>query len=261
LKGTELSFGLGVYPDMFEQSILLDAEAGKKVGALFASVSAQIAGIGVLVLIPLIYTETLPLARLPFTLPMPVSQPAQPPVENVKPSANASRPNVFHAPFRIPTSPASSPAPSQTIGVDLNAPLVSGAFSAPATLADFGLQLLQTERPAPAPPVSTPLASPKPSVAEPLKVSSELQAAKILNKILPQYPALARQARISGTVKLMGIIAKDGTVQKLQVISGHPLLQRAALDAVSQWRYQPTILDGQPVEVIAPIDVIFTLSE
>jgi protein TonB len=246
---------------MFEQSILVDGDAGKRTGALFASVSAQIAGIGVLVLIPLIYTETLPVARLPFTLPMPVSEPAPPSVENVKPSATASRPNVFHVPFRMPTSPASSAASPQTIGVDVNAPLVSGVFSATATLADFGLQLMQAEHPSPPQSLNAPVASPKPSVAEPLKVSSELQAARILKKILPQYPALARQARISGTVRLMGIIAKDGTVQKLQVLSGHPLLQKAALDAVSQWRYQPTILDGQPVEVIAPIDVIFTLSQ
>ena len=245
---------------MFEQSILVDGDAGKKTGALFASVSAQIAGVGVLVLIPLIYTETLPVARLPFTLPMPVSEPAPPSVENVKPSATAPRPNVFHAPFRIPASPAST-LPSVETAIDPNAPSVSGVLGASTVLADFGLQLMQAEHPSPPQSLNTPVASPKPSVAEPLKVSSELQAAKILKKILPQYPALARQARISGTVKLMGIIAKDGTVQKLQVLSGHPLLQKAALDAVGQWRYQPTILDGQPVEVIAPIDVIFTLSQ
>jgi protein TonB len=66
--------------------------------------------------------------------------------------------------------------------------------------------------------------------------------------------------RISGTVQLLGIIAKDGTIQKLQVLSGHPLLRQAAIDAVSQWVYRPTILNGQPVEVEAPIDVIFNLS-
>ncbi|MBV8846017.1 MAG: energy transducer TonB [Bryobacterales bacterium] len=109
-------------------------------------------------------------------------------------------------------------------------------------------------------PMRPTVAPTKPPAAEPLQVSSEIQSAKIIRKVVPVYPPLARQARISGTVKLMGIIAKDGTVQKLQVISGHPLLQKAALDAVSQWLYQPTILDGQPVEVIAPIDVLFTIS-
>lgn len=68
-------------------------------------------------------------------------------------------------------------------------------------------------------------------------------------------------ARISGTVRLQGIIGKDGSIQQLQVLSGPPLLVQAALDAVRQWRYQPTLLNGEPVEVISPIDVIFTLSQ
>jgi protein TonB len=81
-----------------------------------------------------------------------------------------------------------------------------------------------------------------------------------MNRIQPQYPPLARQARVSGTVKLHAIIAKDGTVQELQVISGHPLLIQAALDAVRQWRYRPTLLNTEPVEVDTTIDVIFTLN-
>jgi protein TonB len=87
-----------------------------------------------------------------------------------------------------------------------------------------------------------------------------VQSAKLLKQVVPMYPQPARQLRISGTVHLLGIIAKDGTIQKLQVLSGHPMLRQAALDAVSLWVYRPTILNGQPVEVEAPIDVIFTLS-
>ena len=75
------------------------------------------------------------------------------------------------------------------------------------------------------------------------------------------YPPLARQTRISGTVKLHAIIGKDGTVQQLQVVSGHPLLVQSALDAVRQWRYQPTLLNGEPVEVDTEIDVIFSLAQ
>jgi protein TonB len=67
-------------------------------------------------------------------------------------------------------------------------------------------------------------------------------------------------ARISGTVRLTGIIGKDGVIQQLQVIDGPPLLVQAAVDAVRQWVYRPTLLSSKPVEVIAPIDVIFTLS-
>ncbi|HLJ18216.1 MAG TPA: energy transducer TonB [Bryobacteraceae bacterium] len=72
---------------------------------------------------------------------------------------------------------------------------------------------------------------------------------------------MARAARISGIVKLVGVIAKDDTIQQLQVVSGHPLLVRAALDAVRLWVYRPTLLNGAAVEVIAPIEVVFTLGE
>jgi protein TonB len=245
---------------MFEQSILLDGDTAKKTRVFFASVSAQIAAVCVLLLIPLIYTETLPVIQLPFTLPMPLPQPAAP-VENVRPVAQASRPSVFHIQFRVPSQPAAAASPAET-QIDSFAPPVAGSL---ATLPmDLGQRLIRIDRPVeiPGPPAaSAKPAFTDPTAAGPVRVSSELQAAKIIKKVVPQYPVLARQARISGTVKLMGIIAKDGTVQKLQVISGHPLLQKAALDAVSQWRYQPTILSGQPVEVIAPIDVIFTLTQ
>ena len=85
--------------------------------------------------------------------------------------------------------------------------------------------------------------------------------AKLLRKVVPGYPPLAKTARVSGVVHLLGVIAKDGTIQNLQLLSGHPLLARAAIEAVSQWIYQPTLLNGQPVEVIAPIDVNFTLDQ
>jgi protein TonB len=75
------------------------------------------------------------------------------------------------------------------------------------------------------------------------------------------YPPLARQARISGVVKFNAVIAKDGTIQNLTMISGHPLLVQAATEAVRQWVYQPTQLNGEPVEVITTIDVNFTLSQ
>ena len=76
----------------------------------------------------------------------------------------------------------------------------------------------------------------------------------------PSYPPLARQARVSGTVQLEGVIGTDGRLKELRVVSGHPLLARAALEAVSQWVYKPTLLNGRPVEVIAPITVTFRLN-
>ena len=84
--------------------------------------------------------------------------------------------------------------------------------------------------------------------------------AKLVRKILPEYPPLAKSARISGVVHLIGIISRDGTIRNLQLVSGHPLLARAAMEAVQQWVYKPTLLNGEPVEVMAPIDVYFNLS-
>jgi protein TonB len=100
-----------------------------------------------------------------------------------------------------------------------------------------------------------------PQTAKPIQIGGNVLEAKLVNRVMPLYTPLARQARISGTVRLEGIISKDGRVVNLQVISGHPLLVKAAVDAVRQWIYQPTLLNGQPVEVIAPIDVHFTLAQ
>jgi protein TonB len=101
---------------------------------------------------------------------------------------------------------------------------------------------------------------PKPAQQR-IRQGGQVQAAKLLNKVQPMYPPLARQTRISGTVRLHAIIAKNGTVEQLEVISGHPLLVQAALDAVRQWKYQPTTLNGENVEVDTTIDVIFSLNQ
>ena len=82
-----------------------------------------------------------------------------------------------------------------------------------------------------------------------IKVGGNVQSAKLVRQPRPVYPPLAKQARISGVVKLSAVISKDGTIKELQVISGHPLLVPAALEAVKQWVYQPTLLNGEPVEV------------
>jgi len=94
-----------------------------------------------------------------------------------------------------------------------------------------------------------------------IRVGSNVQKAKLVQHPEPVYPPLAMQARISGVVHLNVIIGKDGTVQKLTVASGHPLLVPAALEAARQWVYQPTLLNGQPVEVVTQIEVEFTLSQ
>lgn len=98
------------------------------------------------------------------------------------------------------------------------------------------------------------------SAAMPLRVGANVQAARIIKKVAPVYPEEARMTRISGTVRIHVIIGKDGRIKQMELMSGHPLLQQAALEAVRQWRYQPTLLNGDPVEVDTTIDVIFELN-
>jgi len=111
-----------------------------------------------------------------------------------------------------------------------------------------------------APPPPPPVKKAPPPTPKRIRVGGSVQRANLINQTRPVYPPLARQARIQGTVKLTAIIAKDGTIEKLEVLSGHPLLIPAALQAVKEWRYKPTLLNGEPVEVVTQVDVNFTLS-
>ena len=104
------------------------------------------------------------------------------------------------------------------------------------------------------------VAPPPPSApAHPLRVS-RLGEGSLILRIQPAYPALARQARIQGTVVLRAIVSKDGAIENLTVISGHAMLVAAAIDAVRQWRYRPYLLGNDPVEVETEITVNFTLA-
>jgi TonB family protein len=94
-----------------------------------------------------------------------------------------------------------------------------------------------------------------------IRVGGNVQQAKLVQQPAPVYPPLAKEARISGVVRLNAIIGTDGAVQNLTVVSGHPLLVAAALDSVKQWVYAPTFLNGKAVEVVTQIDVNFELSQ
>ena len=82
----------------------------------------------------------------------------------------------------------------------------------------------------------------------------------LVHRVQPEYPPLARQARIQGTVILRAIVNREGRIENLQLVSGHPMLVQAAIDAVRQWRYKPYVLNDQPVEVETQITVNFTLA-
>jgi TonB family protein len=102
-------------------------------------------------------------------------------------------------------------------------------------------------------------APPADSVPGRIRVGANVQQAKLLQQTAPEYPPLAKQARISGVVRLNAIIGKDGSVENLTVLSGHPLLVQPAMESVKNWVYEPTLLNGKAVEVVTQVEVNFTL--
>ena len=103
-----------------------------------------------------------------------------------------------------------------------------------------------------------PVAAP-PTAAHPLRVS-HMSEGDLIRKVQPTYPPMARTARIQGTVVLQAVISTQGTIENLRVVTGHPLLAPAAVEAVRQWRYRPYILNNDPVEVETQITVNFSLA-
>jgi len=108
-------------------------------------------------------------------------------------------------------------------------------------------------------PVAKPPTLKLPEKPDVVPVVSKVQESKLLFKVSPVYPELAVRARVSGTVVLAAIIDEEGNVQNLKVLSGHPLLTGAAVEAVRQWKYRPTILNGEPVSVSAVVTVVFRI--
>ena len=94
---------------------------------------------------------------------------------------------------------------------------------------------------------------------EPIRVGGNVQSSKLIRRVEPSYPELAKRARVSGIVLLQVIVGESGDVAEVKVIRGHPLLTPAAVNAVKQWQYSPTLLNGEPVPVIATVTVNFVL--
>jgi len=129
-----------------------------------------------------------------------------------------------------------------------------GGFGDPNGLIPLSGQLGPVRPPSPAPPREEEAPRHGPRL-----VASEIQQALLVVRVEPQYPALARQIRLEGTVQIRAVIGKDGTVQSAEVLSGHPWLAQAARDAILRWRYRPTLLRGQAIEVETLITVIFRM--
>jgi len=244
---------------MFEEMVVSSPKSKKtnKPWTVVVSMIVQIFFVVVLILIPLIYTEALPKAMLSSMLLAPPPPPPPPPppaavqVVKIKPVVRLMDAGKLVAPKVIPKDV--NIIKEEELPPDAGMQGIAGGVPggvAGGTLGGVLGSVVGTK--APPPPKVTP---------KRVTVGGNVQAARLVNKVQPLYPPLARQTRISGTVKLHAIIGKDGSVQQLQMVSGHPLLVQAALDAVRQWRYQPTLLNGEPVEVDTEIDVIFSLAQ
>ena len=243
---------------MFEQTFV-DGGQTKRGWSVFISFASQMLILVVMALIPLIYTDVLPKAQLTsfLTAPPPPPPPPPPPVviKVVKIAPKQFDAGRLMAPKEIPKTVAiiqedTSPAP--VVGA-----VVGGVPGGVPGGALGGLGLVSVAPPPPPPEVK----EVKAPTQQRIRVGGNVQAANLIKKITPPYPPLAKQARIQGTVRFTAIIGKDGTIQNLQLVSGHPLLVPGATEAVKQWVYKPTLLNGEPVEVITQIDVNFTLSQ
>ena len=246
-----------MFEDMVESTIV--RKKTKKPLTVLFSALFEVAFVAILLLIPLIYTEALPKTMMATLLIAPPPPPPPPPppapvqVVKVKPMAHLMQAGKLVAPKAIPKDvkiirEEEAPPDVGIVGVTGGVP--GGVPGGQAGGVIGGIIGGVSGAPPP----------PKMNLKR-ITVGGNVVAAKKINDIRPTYPPLARQTRIQGTVKLHAIIAKDGTIQQLEVISGHPLLVQAALDAVRQWRYQPTMLNGDPVEVDTTVDVIFSLNQ
>lgn len=242
---------------MFEDSLL---ESGgkfktKRGATTTIAVIAQIAFVGVLVLIPLIYTEALPKQQLmtflvaPPPPPPPPPPPAAAPVHVVKKIETDLNNGALRTPTAIPKKIAmikeDEPPPS-SVGVMGG---VAGGVPGGQMGGVIGGIIS-----------SAPVAVPKVATPQKIRVSQGVSEGLLVRKVSPSYPPLAKQARIQGSVVLQATIGKDGSIQNLRVVSGHPMLTQSAIDAVKQWKYRPYLLNGEAVEVETTVQVNFTLS-
>jgi len=218
-----------------------------------ASFALQALVVGCLLTLPLLYTQGLPrLTLLAPQLLAPAPPPPQAPQSRIASSAVQS--NIMGirlvSPSQIPptvnmlteTAPPPPMVDPNMIGISHGTGDTSGRGSV--------LEAILGSR----------QVLPPPPVAEHRPPTSHMMEGNLILRVQPDYPSLARQVRVQGQVVLRAIISREGTIEKLQVLSGHPMLVQAAVDAVRQWRYRPYVLNGEPVEVETEVKVNFVLA-
>ena len=206
----------------------------------FASFAVQLSGLGLLLFLPLLFTEALPKLRLlspvvPFSAPPSPAPAPEPPHAAHQITATTVTPDhPFVAPDRIPTSITPIEDTIATPPIDTRGTWTPsanrGANTGPGVPWGTGTAIASV-----APPVVHP---PQPRI-------SVMMQGNLIDRVQPEYPSIAKAAHIQGIVLLRAVISREGKIENLQVVSGHPMLVKAALEAVKQWRYRPYILNGQ----------------
>ena len=234
---------------LFKNSLIVSGENVRKRNpwATFGSVSLQLLLLAAVVIVPLFHTEVLPKREMLTML-------------YLQPPAAAGAPARFRAPAPTRTYTPTSTAPIAPVPQTQPATPASGGVigGIPGAVGEVaGGVLSGVLAGAPSVPVLAKAPAPAPKR---IRLAQRVVEANLIHDVTPTYPAEAGRARIEGTVVLVAVIGKDGSVQDVRVESGLPILAQAAIDAVRQWRYRPYLLNGEPVEVDSRITINFTLS-
>lgn len=247
---------------MFEASLVNDKARTARPYTVSMSLVLQVTAAAAAVAYPLWHIEPLPAVKLRAMSPFRRA------VElvDVQPQPRTKTP-TYHKPLlEIPvlharTEPREAVAFDapviESAATDSTGPFVLPGFSGPST---GGGLVAAPPPPTPKPPVVKDPAPAVPTHTGPVRVGGRVRQPQLIREVKPSYPALAVSARVQGVVRIEAIISRDGVIRDARVVSGHPLLVAAALDAVRQWRYRPTVLNDEAVEVALALEVNFTLS-
>jgi len=232
--------------------------AGRRVTSLFVSLVVHGVLVAVIVVLPLVFFNVLHADELvtfliqpPHRLPETPAAPT-PPVRTAPTGIAVVRTPLDPVPHTLPFG---IPAPDESDEPPVFAGLTDG-IGLPHGVAARGTGI--SELVGKNPVVEVPVPQP-PAPRTPVRVSSGVQESKLLVRVAPDYPVIAAQAQASGRVLLEAEIDEEGNVAKVNVVSGHPLLVNAAVQAVKQWKYSPTVLNGEPQRILANVTVIFRL--
>ena len=250
--------------NVFAEALLATSSARRRRRAVdwIISLGIHVAVLGALLAVPLFFTQAIDFRQFAATVlvapPVPLPPPPPPPV--------AAAPQVFHRPAKsffetgklvAPTivprvaRPSSQDVPPPDVNVDGLTAGVPGGIPGGLPGGVLGGVLGGTGLP---PALAAPAAS---APRAPYRVGGTVKRPRLIYSIQPDYPLLARQAQVQGTVSIDAVIDEDGNVVEAHAISGSPLLIPAALQAVAKWKYEPSYLNGMPISVELTVDVIF----